>query len=235
MKKALLILSIATLLSLTSYAQWSIGMSGGGVYNHYDYDPQYMEGYHYKGKFGFPAVDLPVNYQFNDWFSLSSGLSFHKKGYRMTGVSNKVSDTTYLCVVRNDSYLALPILTKFSLPFGQSKLKASFDVGGYASYWILSNYQYIKSISGTGYLNCEVTNQPKEFRNDVDRRLEIGIVGGIDVEYLICQDWTLFCATRCFYALTPQQKDYQLMHFPSRNITITGQLGIMYNFKLNQQ
>ncbi len=227
-----IILVLALLLALPVSAQLSIGLEGGYAYNHYDYDPQYMMGLDYKGHHGF-TTGLTVNYQFNDWFSLLSGLSFQKKGYQMTGdcmYADSVLIQFYRNVCRDDYYLTLPVLTKFSISFGQTKLKAFFETGGYTAYWMHSNFSTINTISGTGHY-CNENNYSKEFRDDVDRRFELGIIGGLGIEYFLHPRCTIFCATRCYYALTPQQKKYQIKHFPSRNTTVTGQFGIMYNFK----
>lgn len=231
-----IITALTLLLTLPAFSQLSIGISGGYAFNHYEYDPQYMEGLHYKGNPGF-AIDLPVNYKFNEWLSLSSGLSFQKKGYQMTGEytnADSVLIQFYNDVCRDDYYLALPILTKYSFSLAQTNIKVFFDAGGYVAYWIRSNYSEINTISVTGYY-CQANNFPKDFMEDVDNRFELGIIGGFGVEYLVHPRCTIFFAARCYYALTPQQKDYQLKHFPSRNLTVTGQLGIMYNFKQKQQ
>ena len=229
---SLFIITIGLILLTSSVsAQWSIGLNGGYAYNHYDYDPQYMSGLDYKGHHGF-AVEVPVCYQFNDWFGLSSGLSFQEKGYRMTGeCMNAYNELIqfYRVVCRDDYYLTLPLSAKFTMPFGQTKLKAFLDAGGYVAYWIHSNFSTVETCFSW------VKNFPKEFRNDVDRRIDLGLVGGLGVEYLVCPRLTIFCTTRCYLALTPQQKEYQIMHFPSRNTTITGQFGIMYNFKQEKQ
>lgn len=234
---SLFIITIGLILLTSSVsAQWSIGVSGGCAYNHYDYDPQYMLGLDFKAHHGFVA-DLPIHYQFNDWFSLSSGLSFQEKGYRMTGeCMNAYNELIrfYRVVCRDDYYLTLPLSAKFTMPFGQTKLKAFFDVGGYAAYWIHSNFSIVETYSLTNHF-CYVKNYPKEFRDDVDRRIELGLVGGLGVEYLARPRLTIFCTARCYLALAPQQKEYQIMHFPSRNTTITGQFGIMYNFKQEKQ
>jgi hypothetical protein len=236
MKKVALTLATLLMVVLPASAQWSIGLSGGYAYNYYNYDPQYMSGMDYTGHHGF-AVDLPVDYQFNDWFGLSSGLSFQKKGYQMTGNymnADSVLVQFYRNVCRDDYYLTLPILAKFQVPFGQTKLKLFFDAGGYAAYWIQSNYSSIETFSAMGY-PCREQNYSKEFRDDVDRRIEIGIVGGLGIEYLLHPRCTVFCVTRCYFALTPQQKEYQIKHFPSRNTMVTGQVGFMYNFKQKKQ
>ena len=232
--KKLLFLAFAAMLSVPIFAQWSIGLSGGYAYNHYDYDPQYMSGLDYKGHHGF-AIDLPVNYQFNDWFGLSTGLSFQQKGFVLNGSyvpeGSEEPFVFYSDFRRDDSYYVVPMIAEFSL--GNDKLEGFLDVGGYVGWWHNAMYQSKKIVS----VNMEsyIRNISRDFNKDVDQRLECGAIGGLGVKWNLLKPFSLYLASHAFIAFTPQQKDYQIMHFPSRNTTITTQIGFLYHFNLNTQ
>ena len=228
-----ILLTLAMLMILPTYAQWSIGLSGGYAYNHYDYDPQYMSGLDYKGHHGF-AVNLPVNYQFNDWFSLSTGLSFQQKGYVLNGsyypTGSEMLYEFYPMLRRNDSYLVFPLFSEFT--YGNKEWKALFDLGLYSGIWCSSAFVF-KEIEGMGqYTFTRYVHQSRDFDdNPADRRIEFGIIGGIGVMRSLNEKWSLTASARCYYAVTSQQKDYQIMHFPSHNTTFIAQLGMSYHFK----
>lgn len=229
--KKLLFLAFAAMLSVPIFAQWSIGLSGGYAYNHYDYDPQYMSGLDYKGHHGF-AIDVPVNYQFNDWFGLSTGLSFQQKGYMLNGSyypsGSETSYEFYPMLRRNDSYFVLPLLSKFA--YGISKWKVSVDIGIYTGFWCSSIFVFkeIETLSGHK-ISSVYMREPMVFEGKADRRIECGLIGGIGITRNISKRWSLTANARCYYAVTPQQKEYQIMHFPSRNTTSTAQIGILYH------
>ena len=61
------------------------------------------------------------------------------------------------------------------------------------------------------------------------RRIEFGLIGELGIERIINKSFSLFFVAKCHYALTPQQLDYQIKQFPSRNTTATAQIGFMYN------
>lgn len=223
------------MLSLSAFAQWSIGLSGGYAYNHYDYDPQYMSGLDYKGHHGF-AIDLPVNYQFNDWFGLSTGLSFQQKGYVLNGSytpkgSNEL-EYFYYGLDRKDYYLVVPVMTEYT--FGNEKWEGFANVGIYAGWWFRSYYTFdtIRPINEAQRIQCfsSLRGEKRIFNEIADQRWELGSVVGLGIRYNLSKKITLYSTARAFIAFTPQQKDYQIMRFPSRNTTITAQFGILYHF-----
>ena len=123
-KTHLLLILMAMTLSMSALAQWSIGVSGGCALNFYKYDPQYMEGLDYKPHLGV-TIDIPVAYQFNDWFSLSTGIALHQKGYTLDGSilpsGSNLPAYFYDNLRRNDSYFIGPMMAEFS--FGKGKWK----------------------------------------------------------------------------------------------------------------
>jgi hypothetical protein len=226
------LLFFATMLSMPMFSQWSVGLSGGYAYNYFDYDPQYMSGLHFNGRHGVSG-DLSVNYRFNDWFGLLTGVSYQQKGYVMNGsyIPNGSTEpyVFYGDFRRNDNYWIIPVAAEFLL--GNEKWEGFLDVGGYSGYWCSSYYSFNDVMSiHLGYYTVS-GKAPRAFDEKVDRRVELGAMLSLGVKWNLLRRLSLFAAAKTYFALTPQQKDYQLKHFPSRNITITTQLGLLYNFK----
>ncbi|MCR4847728.1 MAG: PorT family protein [Bacteroidales bacterium] len=228
-----LYLCVATMLTIPAFSQWSVGASAGHAYNHYDYDPQYMSGLDFKGHHGWSA-ELTLSYQFNDWFALLVAPSYQKKGYILDGTYQQSSFSPpisfYTNLKRHDSYFIVPALTNYSLNINDY-LRLSLDAGVYAGYWISSVFEYKEIESVFSYMYHESQKDRRKFEPTVDRRFECGIAGGLGIRWCLCNNFSLFIASRCYYALTPQQKDYQLKYFPSYNFTVTTQGGIMYIFE----
>lgn len=230
-KKRLFIILWAFITALPATAQWSIGASGGYVLNIYNYDPQYMTGMEYNVHDGF-TVDIPVGYRFNEHWGVVSGLSLQDRGFVF--IARAVDSKPYQSIKRDDFYLNFPAMAEFS--FGKSKWQGFINAGAYAGYWcksILSYYTqtylyYVEPQHG-------LTETEMEFSAIKDRRVEIGIVGGVGIMYTPIPSLSLFVLSRCYQALTPQQKDYQIKRFSSWNTTLTAQIGIFYNFKSNQK
>ncbi len=234
--KKLLLAVIVTMLSCSSFAQWNIGLSGGYAYNHYSYDPQYMVGLDFKGHHGF-AIDVPVNYQFNDWFGLSTGLSFQWKGYMLNGSYTPEGSNEpwyfYNWLDRKDYYLVVPVMTEYT--FGNKEWKGFANVGGYAGWWTCSYYMNVPQMNSTQISQdfhfplFKLGGIRREFNEAVDQRWEFGAIAGLGIKKSVSKKITLFLVARTFFAFTPQQKDYQIMHFPSHNITFTAQFGFLYH------
>jgi len=224
LKKTLLLLATATLLSLSSFAQWSIGLSGGYAYNHYDYDPQYMYGFSFRGHHGI-AIDIPVGYQFGEHLGVFSGLSAQQKGYWMKGVTSV--GAFYPFVYRNDWYLVTPLVVEYK--HGGENFNHFIDVGGYAAGWIASTF-YLIGLTQSGETPSFHFGY-KEFNNCVDNRMEFGLVAGTGIEWQTKTLHTWFTHVRCYFALSSQQKHYQTMFFPSRNTTVLFQIGKKFSIK----
>ena len=222
MKKSLLLLAIATLLSLSSFAQWSIGGSVGVAYNHpflhhikYDY-------YHYTGHFG-PMIDFATDYQYNDWWSIAGGLSFQQKGY---GLFTKGRYSTIRC---NDLYLSPRIMAEFS--FAKRKNGAFFvDAGVYGSYWCGSYRSYLAS-GGSNFYNVIEFFDNYDFKNSIGNRWEFGLIGGLGYKWHLGTKWTCFAVARYEFALTKQYKEFEALDFLSRNSAIVMQFGLMGKLK----
>ena len=236
MKKPLLLLAIATMLSLSSFAQWSIGGSVGAVWDRpfldekkYDYFYYYSSGIVQTRRIIINnstneirsinyQIDLSVLRQLNSRWSVVSGLSFQQKGYSMLTKIGSV-------IKCNDWYVSLPILAEFS--FVKTKHDEIFvEAGLYAAYWCDSYRKYL-----TTNLFSEINNgiEKKEFNKNVDNRFECGLIGGVGYKHHFGTKWTCFATARYQYALTKQFKEPQTMGFLSRNNAFVFQLGLLYN------
>ncbi len=234
MRKTMLLFTFATLLSLSSFAQWSVGGSVGAVFdrpfmhqNKYDY-------FYYSGCIVFfrsvtvnnstdeiiginYQFDLPILYQFNNRWSFVSGLSFQQKGYRMS--------TNGGCIVKyNDWYVSLPLMAEFS--FIKWKHNEFFvDAGPYIAYWCDSYHKYLVPTMNGIHKDIE----KKEFNKDIDNRYECGLIGGVGYKHYFGTRWTCFAKASYQYALTKQFKVPQTLGFLSRNNAFVFQLGLLYN------
>lgn len=229
MKKALLLLAIATLLSLPSFAQWSIGGSIGGVWDRPFLNESKYNYYHYYSS-RIVTIDrnndCSINYQIdlsvlrrvsNRW-SVVSGLSFQQKGYcMMTKIGSFMK-----C---NDWYVSLPILAEYSF-IKTNHDEVFVDAGIYAAYWCDS---YHKCLVPTLFGESNKSVEKREFNKDVENRFECGLIGGIGYKHHFGIKWTSFATVRYQYALTKQFKESNTMDFLSRNNSFVFQLGLLYN------
>ena len=117
MKKLFIILFSLVCFTSFGFAQWSMGLSVGPDYSHYNYDVQWAYDFRLKSYWGV-AMEVPLSYAVNDWFSIKSGVSFQERGYCLLR-SHQYSK--YSELNRQDLFLSLPIEAVFS--FGGRKLK----------------------------------------------------------------------------------------------------------------
>ena len=232
MKKLLLLLAIATLFSLPSFAQWSVGGSVGLVCDRPFLNQDKYDYYYYSGGIGY--LDLSVNYQvdlsvlrqLNDRWSVVSGFSFQQRGYKMTTsnhcsiIANGVSSIKY-----DDRYISLPIITEFSFVKKQ-RYEVFIDAGVYIAIWCNSTRKSsVLPLLGDRI----VVIDKKEFDKDIDSRFECGLIGGVGYKHHFGTKWTGMVAARYQYALTKQNKVPQTLDFLDRNNAFVFQLGFLYN------
>ena len=224
MKKVLLLLAIATMLSLSSFAQWSIGVGIGCAYNHpfsfydkYDY-------FHYSGHIG-PEVDLTFGYQFHERWSIVGGLFFQQNGYGL-----KVDNTSRNRF--NDNYLSLPMVAEYSY----ARIKKCIlivECGLYAAYWTCSTSSYdvtlLTNTSGISYQDTHGYVSNSDIIDVYGRRFECGLVGGIGCKWSIGTKWGFKVVARYQYALTKQFKETYTLDYFNHNNALVLQVGLSYN------
>lgn len=183
-------------------AQWRVGASGGATFNHYSIDTQYQTDYRYGGAWGWSAA-ITGQYDFFDWMGLHIELKASERNYRFyrTGVFSGID---YIC---HNTYLQLPVMARFS--FGGKKVRGFLNAGVYGGYWLAGRYK------GTVYNRISQETEPLdvayEFQNEKDRRWDIGMAGGVGIEYLFHENWAMSLEGRCYYSLISTTKQYMLV------------------------
>lgn len=229
MKKTHLLLTIMfTAFGLPATAQWSIGASGGYALNFYNYDPQYMVGVHYYPHHG-ATINLQASYRVSDNFAINAGLSLLQRGFVLKSFPyNSLKYHSLIDLNRNDIYALLPIMSTYHI--GTGRFQGFIEAGAYAGFWCRSEYNYRAYTYLNHYEPENGTGNTERIFSDYDRRFELGVIGGVGAEWFFWSHFSCSFVVRCYQALTPQQKNYQIKHFPSWNTTLTTQLGINYNF-----
>ncbi|MBB6500989.1 porin family protein [Pedobacter cryoconitis] len=238
MKKSCLLFVLCIIAgTLTSRAQWSVGLEAGYNKNYLFTNSGFRAFTEYKPVEGF-NIGIPVKYTLNNWLGIQADPQFICK-------SNRVERSDFFAGVyqkNTNSYIQLPLMAHFT--FGGQKLKGFFNVGGYAAYWTAShikgtqlnifpppndlpgNSQYkgiMDIFPGYSY------DQKYDFDSRKDRRIELGVLAGAGVSYQLKPRYELFAEGRYYRALTDQQKNYMLNQIPRYNDTFVIQLGCMYH------
>ncbi|MDD3108674.1 MAG: porin family protein [Alistipes sp.] len=228
MKKTYLFLTLCLcgLSSIPVSAQWSVGVSGGYTYNKLTTSSDYKYDLRYKARGGW-SIAVPVQYRFFDWLAVQAELSYLQKNYHQYRGASHFS--SIYCNVRN-SYLQIPLMAQFS--FGSERVRGFLNAGGYMGFWLRSRAQ------GVG-LSWDITHEMEdnkpyssnvEFDSRRDRRVELGALVGLGVQYNLSPQIHLQAEARYLYALTDMQKNNMLFQFPRYNNTFVTQIGIPYTF-----
>jgi len=220
MKKKAIFTFLTLLIPLMASAQWRVGVTAGGAYNHYSIDKQYWYDYQYEGAWS-PTIGVTGQYDFNSWFGLRADLSWTKKNHRE--YRRRLSDIDYK--VKND-YLLLPVMATFS--FGGEKLRGFCNLGVYGGYWLASHVdgEMMGAMDSVVYKLDAKT----EFMSERDQRWDCGLVGGLGLEYRIDSHWAAQAEVRCYYSTTSTVKDYQMRRQRRYNTTVGLQAGVAYRF-----
>lgn len=220
MKSRFLLLAMLVATPFMAHAQWKIGATVGGDYNHYSINKQYLYDYSFKGRWGWTA-GVMGQYNFTDWFGLRADLNWTQKNRRVT------RDLTPEDVKYYNNYLQLPVMASFS--FGGSKLRGFCNVGVYGGYWMGSRKSGVE-YNGFTQRAYSVT-QKVDFNSDRDKRWDCGLVGGLGLEYRFAEHWGAQVELRYYYSTTSVQKQYTRLKDYRYNSTTALQAGICYYFK----
>lgn len=233
MKRFLLTYLLAAfLLPTTCLAQWRIGISGGGDYNFYSADKQYMTDYRIMDWWGF-AVGLNTRYDFFPWLGLGWEVNMTQKNHRLTRYVRNAMDYHY-----SNYYLQLPVMAHFS--FGgrlrdkdgnprASSVRGFANVGFYGGCWLSSrltgtDYNHFSNPSEIIRLNQEDFN-PKR-----DQRWDCGPVVGLGLEYQFAEHWATSLECRYYYSLINSRKHYMRVRDAAYNSTLVLQIAFDYIF-----
>lgn len=109
---------------MSLFAQWRLGVNGGGSWNHYSINKQYMTDYRFVDEWG-GAAGVMTQYNFFDWLGLRAELNFAQRSYRHT----RYEFADNLSVRYENNYLLLPVTVNFS--FGGQKVRGFVNAGVY--------------------------------------------------------------------------------------------------------
>ena len=194
MKKTLTMLVL--MLPMMAFAQWRVGINGGGDLNHFIIDKQYQTDYQFKDRWG-GTVGIMGQYDIADWAGIRFELDWMQKNYRQTRETLKVYDYKYV-----NNYLQLPVMGSFS--FGGQKVRGFCNLGIYGGYWLNSSrkgFDY-NALTQKGYDFTEKV----EFYDDRDRRWDFGFVGGAGLEYRFASHWAAQVELRYYYSTVSTTK-----------------------------
>ena len=218
MKKTLTMLVL--MLPMMAFAQWRVGINGGGDLNHFIIDKQYQTDYQFKDRWG-GTVGIMGQYDIADWAGIRFELDWMQKNYRQTRETLKVYDYKYV-----NNYLQLPVMGSFS--FGGQKVRGFCNLGIYGGYWLNSSrkgFDY-NALTQKGYDFTEKV----EFYDDRDRRWDFGFVGGAGLEYRFASHWAAQVEVRYYYSTVSITKVNDVAKDYRYNSTLALQAGLWYCF-----
>lgn len=218
MKKTLTMLVL--MLPMMAFAQWRVGINGGGDLNHFIIDKQYQTDYQFKDRWG-GTVGIMGQYDIADWAGIRFELDWMQKNYRQTRETLKVYDYKYV-----NNYLQLPVMGSFS--FGGQKVRGFCNLGIYGGYWLNSSrkgFDY-NALTQKGYDFTEKV----EFYDDRDRRWDFGFVGGAGLEYRFASHWAAQVELRYYYSTVSTRKVNDVAKDYRYNSTLALQAGLWYCF-----
>ena len=218
MKKTLTMLVL--MLPMMAFAQWRVGINGGGDLNHFIIDKQYQTDYQFKDRWG-GTVGIMGQYDIADWAGIRFELDWMQKNYRQTRETLKVYDYKYV-----NNYLQLPVMGSFS--FGGQKVRGFCNLGIYGGYWLNSSrkgFDY-NALTQKGYDFTEKV----EFYDDRDRRWDFGFVGGAGLVYRFASHWAAQVELRYYYSTVSTTKVNDVAKDYRYNSTLALQAGLWYCF-----
>ena len=218
--KLILAASILLFLPFTIRAQWSAGLLAGADYNIHSQDTHYMTDYRFRGAAGM-NFGLSFQYTVDDWLSFRVDPTFLQKNYQHT--RNVLTQMDYHYI---NNYLLLPVLTSFH--FGGFNLRGFVNAGVYGAYWLTSS-RYGTDRSNMTYKDYAFAER-LAFNAERDKRLDLGLAGGLGIEYSFAPDWFAQIEARCYYSLTSQVKQYMRVHDYRYDTTLGLQAALYYRF-----
>lgn len=220
--KTLILCALLLAFMLPAEAQWRVGASGGGDYNWFSINKQYLDNFHYEGAWGWNAAVFG-QYNFMDWLGLRFEIEAVQKNHRFYR-DGRLSGTNY---VNRNTYMQLPVMAQFS--FGGQKVRGFVNLGIYGAYWIAGRQKggYYELMSDRQY-NLD---QAYTFQREKDQRWDFGLAGGLGIEYRFVEHWALHAEARCYYSFISTVKPYMQYVKDNRyNTTLGIQAGFAYLF-----
>jgi len=234
MKKQKILLALIQLLSLTSYAQFSIGVKTGYSNNHLNTNisnrilTQNKNG----NSTGF---GLLINCKINNRIGIESSVELLQKKYSF--VRNDVYTGVYESFI--NSYLQIPLIAQFKV-IEKKKINVAISSGVYGGYWAFAKikgaipniYNNISdSIGNNGqsiqYIQLAPYSEKYQFSKRKDNRFEFGWILDITLKCQLNKNYLTFIECNYYQALTDQQKNYMIHQTLKYNETIFASIGCL--------
>ncbi len=132
MKKAISILTLLCVMLALPAVSYYVGADGGVTFNTVIAGKGYRN-YEYDWGTGYKA-SIPFVVEFSDNLALETGFSLYGKSYNYSQKveTGETKQTNFDLSVRN-GFVTLPLLVRFSVPFGKFGLYSS--LGGWVGFW----------------------------------------------------------------------------------------------------
>jgi hypothetical protein len=205
-RKALVLIPLFISLTVSLFAQTSVGVEGGLSYNSYRTNISNRSTIALEDKTGF-GIASPIRYRIWSWLYGMATPCLIQKGYsfvRTDSLSGIYDQHTNL-------YLQLPVGIGLAHEWG--RLSAGLDLGAYAGYWL---YGRVKGATAdifgtTGTAGSEQFkligyNQSYSFNTQRDNRWEEGWWTGLDIRYRLTENFWLTAGLTYYEALSSQEK-----------------------------
>jgi hypothetical protein len=212
-----------------------IGLEAGYVTNYLITNISNLSFTRYEAHGGY-TTGVPIVYNLNSWFALSSNPGLVQKNYTYSrsGFFEGIRE------LHTNTYIQLPLLTRFS--FGGRRLKGFVDIGVYGAYWAWGHIsgsepnildagtQTYNSANPNGIydiINRHDFNQKYDFNAVRDNRFEFGGILGLGMRYEFDKGFQVFVEGKKIQSITDQQKKYMINQVPRYNSSYAFTFGVM--------
>lgn len=219
-------------------AQIWIGVQGGLILN--SNNPNLIDRPYVSHKSGMGiSVGVPVQVELGEQFSIGTGFFYLSKNYQFKKLGSYEGIEQYF----SNQYVVMPLMCRY-VPFSNKLFHVSIEGGIFGGYWIYANlsgkspnlFNSIDRIdlngSVTQYVTLERYSQKYKFDNNKDNRWEFGVSSKVNLDYLVSSKKKVFLTLGYDYALTNQEKGYQLYQVAKSNRSLHLSMGILTLIKL---
>ena len=227
MKKRALFALIALLLSSSLFGAyektWQTGVEAGytlSFYNRSGWEngTDYPPGHYF-------TIGIPVEYRFNDWLSVTTGLSYSGKSYisRRTLEDEQTTQTT-LDLTSTEHFFEIPLTVRFSL--------GNDFVRGYLGAGIYAGIRFYESENGSLTLSVfdTVGSSGRGMDMNADNIFHAGLLTELGAGFSFTESGELFISARYQYSFTELDRKYQENRIKRYIDTLSFTLG--YTFRM---
>ncbi len=185
------------------------------------------------------TIGLPFQYGLKYWLYFQALPNITQKNYTVS----RTGSLQGVYQQNNNTYLQLPV--SLHVIYGK-RLQVFANAGGYIGYWAGGRtkgkapniFAVTDTVNATGQQteNFQLTayNQKYDFNNLRDRRLELGWVVGVGLQYKPQKNYTVFIECNYYQSLTDQQKAYMINQIAQYTQTFTLSVGCLYPLKCHR-